>query len=326
MSTLMLRHRITITGACVVVAVFAISACAKLSLLPRHPEAKSAVDRLLSDDQLLRDEARVELLALGEGAMPEIRERFDEGSPVERHTMVEIVATIGKPSQVVRDVFVEAGRDPEPQVRQFVAFRSAHATEFHHDLFPTLHTLAFDGLPEVQAAAITTLSGFSPPDTLSSEELLRLMKSESPLVLAAATTMALSRPERELQEATRKALPILVGEMMNPSPLVRAAVIIAIGRYGPAASPAAPPLAGTLAHDPVPEIRLQAALALMKTKMRSAREAALPALQEFATSANPALAGPAQRALAMEQPTSPQSGPPTSALPQAEPSVAPAAR
>lgn len=320
----MLRHRITITGACVIVAVFAISACAKLSLLPRHPEAKGAVDRLLSDDQLLRGEARVELLALGEGAMPEIRERFDEGSPEERLKMVEIVAVIGKPREVVRDVFVEAGRDPEPQVRQFVAFRSAHFSDLQHDLFPTLHTLAFDTVPEVQAAAVTTMSGFGPPDTLSSEELLRLMKSESPLVLAAATTMALPRPEQELQEETRKALPILVGEMMNPSPLVRAAVIIAIGRYGPAASPAAPPLAGTLAHDPVPEIRLQAALALMKTKMRSAREAALPALQDFATSPNPALAGPAQRALAMEQPAPSHSGLPTSAPPQDRDSVAPA--
>jgi hypothetical protein len=322
-STLMLRHRITITGACVIVAVFAISACAKLSFLPRHPEASGAVDRLLSDDQLLQGEAKVELLALGEGAMPEIRERFDEGSPEERRTMVEIVATIGRPNEVVRDVFIEAGRDSEPQVRQFVAFRSAHFTEIHHDLFPTLRTLAFDTVPEVQAAAITTLSGFSPPDTLSSEEILRLMRSGAPLVIAAATTMALTRPEPGLQEATRNTLPILVGEMMNPSPLVRAAVIIAIGRYGPAASPAAPPLAGTLAHDPVPEIRLQAALALMRTKMRSAREIALPSLQEFATSPNPALAGPAQRALAMEQPTSPQSGPPTNALPQAQPSLAP---
>jgi HEAT repeat protein len=307
----------------VIVAVFAISACAKLSFLPRHPEASGAVDRLLSDDQLLQGEAKVELLALGEGAMPEIRERFDEGSPEERRTMVEIVATIGRPNEVVRDVFIEAGRDSEPQVRQFVAFRSAHFTEIHHDLFPTLRTLAFDTVPEVQAAAITTLSGFSPPDTLSSEEILRLMRSGAPLVIAAATTMALTRPEPGLQEATRNTLPILVGEMMNPSPLVRAAVIIAIGRYGPAASPAAPPLAGTLAHDPVPEIRLQAALALMRTKMRSAREIALPSLQEFATSPNPALAGPAQRALAMEQPTSPQSGPPTNALPQAQPSLAP---
>ena len=120
--------------------------------------------------------------------------------------------------------------------------------------------------------------------------------------IAAAVTAALPRPEQSLQEVTMEALPVLVGEIMNPSPLVRAAVIIAIGKYGPAASPAAPPLAGALEHDQVPEIRLQAALALMKTKMRSARAVALPALQECAKSPNPALAGPAQRVLAAEQP------------------------
>ncbi|MEY4668148.1 MAG: Adaptin terminal region [Pseudomonadota bacterium] len=299
-STLMLRHRVTIVGACVVVAVMAVSACAKLSLLPRHPEAQGAVARLLSDDQLLQEEAQVELLALGEGAMPELRERFGDGSPEGRRKIVEIVSTIGKPTEVVRDVFIEAGRDSASEVRQVVAFRSAQFPQLQRELFPTLHLLAFDATPEVQAAAITTLGAFSAESSLTANELEQLMRSDSPLVVAAAATAALPRPEQSLREATIEVLPILVGEIMNPSPLIRASVIIAIGKYGPAASPAAPPLAGTLAHDPLPEIRLQAALALMKTKMRSARAVALPALKEFAQSPNPALAGPAQRVLASE--------------------------
>jgi HEAT repeat protein len=157
----------------------------------------------------------------------------------------------------------------------------------------------------VQAAAITTIGGFSSENSLTASELEELMRSESPLVVAAAVTAALPRPEQSLKEVTIEVLPVLVGEIMNPSPLIRAAVIIAIGKYGPAASPAAPPLAGALEHDQVPEIRLQAALALLKTKMRSARAVALPALQEFAKSPNPALAGPAQRVLAVEQPATP---------------------
>jgi len=303
-STLMLRHRIALLTACAVAAVMVFSACARLSLLPRHPEAKGAVDRLLSDDQLLQSEAQVELLALGEGAMPELRARFGEGNPEERKRVVEIVSTIGKPSEVVQDVFVEAGRDSSPAVRQVVAFRAAQFPHLQRELFPTLHSLAFDATPEVQAAAITTLRGFSAANSLTADELEQLIQSESPLVVAAAVTAALPRPEQSLKEVTMEALPILVGEIMNPSPLIRAAVIIAIGKYGPAAGPAAPPLAGALAHDQVPEIRLQAALALMKTKMRSARAIALPALQEFAKSPNPALAGPALRVLAAEQPPS----------------------
>lgn len=267
------------------------------------------MSRLLSDDQLLQSESRVEILALGEGAMPELRERFDEAGPDQRKKIVEIVSTIGKPEEVVRDVFVEAGKDSSPAVRQIVAFRSAQFPHLQRDLFSTLHALAWDGTPEVQAAAITSLNGFSAQNSLSKEELDTLMRSPSALVIAAAATTALSRSEPELQQTAREVLPDLVGEMMNPSPLIRAAVIIAIGKYGPAAGPAAPPLAGALTHDPVPEIRLQAAIALMKTKMRSSKAVAIPALQEFAQSPNPALSGPAQRVLASETPIGPQSVP-----------------
>jgi hypothetical protein len=308
-SSLNLRHRLTILTACVVLGVMAFSACSKVSLLPRHPEARGAVARLLSDDPLLQQEARVEIVALGEGAMPELRERFDAGTPEQRKKIVELVSTIGKPDAVVRDVFAEGGKDASPSVRQVVAFRCAQFPQLQQDLFPTLHALAFDSTPEVQAAAITSLSGFSAQHSLSANELETLMRNSSPLVVAAAATTATSRPEPALQQTAREVLPDLVGEIMNPSPLIRAAVIIAIGKYGPAAGPAAPPLAGALAHDPLPEIRLQAAISLMKTKMRSARAVAMPALQEFATSANPALSGPAQRVLAAEALAGPQSVP-----------------
>lgn len=308
-STFTLRHRVLVIAATFAGAILAISACSKFSALPRHPTAHSAVDRLLSEDPLLQSEARTEIVALGEGAMPDLQERFDTATPDQRRRIVDLVATIGKPTVVVRDVFIAAGKDSSPAVRQVVAFRAAQFPQLQGDLFPTLHTLASDGTPEVQAAAITSLSGFSPQYSLSERELDQLMRSESPLVVAAAATTALARSEPTLRETAQEVLPTLVGEIMNPSPLIRAAVIIAIGKYGPAASPAAPPLAGALAHDPVPEIRLQAAVALMKTGMRSARAVALPALQEFAKSPNPTLRGPAQRVLATTTPDGPQSVP-----------------
>ena len=299
-STLMLRHRISIVTAVIVVLLMAISACNNLSRIPRHPAAQGAVDRLLSEDPLLQSEARVEVLSLGAGAMPELRDRFDEASPEQRRRIVELVATIGKPEEIVRDVFITAGKDSTASVRQVVAFRAAQYPRLQGELFPTLHSLAGDGTPEVQAAAITSLSAFSAQYSLTAQEIDQLMRSSSPLVVAAAATAAIPRPEPMLQETAQEVLPNLVGEIMNPSPLVRAAVIIAIGKYGPAAAPAAPPLAGALAHDPLPEIRLQAAIALMKTRLRSAKAVAIPALQEFAKDPNPALSGPAQRILATE--------------------------
>lgn len=308
-STLTLRHRVLIIVATIAAALLGVSACSELSPLPRHPAAQGAVDRLLSEDPLLQSEARVEIMALGEGATPDLRDRFDTASPEQRKKIVDLVATIGKPDPVVRDVFIAAGRDASPAVRQVVAFRSAQFPRLQRELYPTLHTLAFDSVPEVQAAAITSLSEFSSQNSLSADELQGLLRSPSPLVQAAAASTALSRPETALNETAQQILPDLVGEIMNPSPLVRAAVIIAIGKYGSAAGPAAPPLAGALAHDPIPEIRLQAALALMKTKMKSAKAVAIPALQEFAKSPNPALSGPARRVLETEGPEGPQSVP-----------------
>jgi HEAT repeat protein len=241
--------------------------------------------------------------------MPDLRDRFDTASPEQRKKIVELVAVIGKPDEVVRDVFISAGKDTSPEVRKIVAFRSVHYPQLQRELFPTLHALASDSNPEVQAAAITSMSEFSAKNSLTSQELQDLMRSPSPLVVAAAASSALSRPEQILRQGAQEALPNLVGETMNPSPLVRAAVIIAIGKYGPEAGPAAPPLAGALAHDPVPEIRLQAAIALIKTRMRSAKAVALPALQEFAKSPNPALSGPAKRVLQSEAGDVPQSAP-----------------
>jgi HEAT repeat protein len=308
-STLTFRHRVLLIAAIVAVALFTISACSEISFLPRHPAAHGAVDRLLSDDALLQSEAKVEITSLGEGAMPELRDRFNAASPDQRKRIIELVATIGKPDAVVRDVFIAGGKDSSPAVRQVVAFRSVQYPQLQRELFPTLHTLAWDTSPEVQAAAITSLSQFSAQNSLTTEELQELMRSPSPLVIAAATTTALSRPEPILKERALETLPNLVGEIMNPSPLVRAAVIIAIGKYGPSAGPAAPALAGALAHDQVPEIRLQAGIALMKTRMKSARAVAIPAIQEFAKSPNPALRGPAVRVLETEGLTTSPSAP-----------------
>ena len=296
-------------SAIVALALLTVSACSELSLIPRHPAAQGAVDRLLSEDPLLQSVAKVEITALGEGAMPELRSRFNAASPDQRKKIVELVATIGKPDAIVRDVFIAAGKDTSPAVRQIVAFRSAQYPQLQRELFATLHTLAWDSTPEVQAAAITSLSEFSAQNSLTTEELEELLHSSSPLVLAAAATTALSRPEQVLRERALQVLPNLVGEIMNPSPLVRAAVIIAIGKYGPLAGPAAPALAGALAHDAVPDIRLQAAIALIKTKMKSAKAVALPALQEFTKSPNPALSGPARRVLETEGSSSPLSVP-----------------
>jgi len=274
-----------------------LSACSSILLAPRHPAATAAVDRLLSGDDTLHAEAKVEIQSLGEGAMPELRERFQSSDGEQRLSIIELATTIGSPDKIAIDILRRGSQDESAAVRRSVAFRSAHLQELYPPLSPILLPLMWDSNPEVQAAAINTLSVFPTELSMKDSDLESLMRSSSPLVVAAASSTALTRSAPELREAAVEVLPNLVGEMMNPSPLIRAAVIIAIGKYGKTAEPAIPPLAGSLSYDPLPEIQLQAAIALLRIETPAARKIAIPALKSFSKSENSAIATMATQAL-----------------------------
>lgn len=264
---------------------------------PRHPQASQAVERLLSNDPQLQSEARVELLALGSGAMPDMVESFAKASPETKLIMLEIITKVGEPTPLVVRSFAAAGREESPPLRQFVAYRSSLFPQLAPELAPILQPLVDDTIPSVRAAAITTLGSFPPPETISSERLARLMSEENLQVLSAATAIAVNRPEEPLQRMARASLSKLVGGLHDPSPAVRSSVIFAIGRFGPVAAPAIPPLTEVLSQDALPEIQFQAALALNKIGTREAVEAARPKLEQFAQSNDPTMATAARAIL-----------------------------
>lgn len=278
-------------------ALFSLSACSSTLLAPRHPVAPAAVDRLLSGDETLHAEAKVEIRSLGSGAMPELRERFHEGTSEQRASIIELATTIGKPEPILIDLLREAARDNSSAVRELVAFRAAKREDLYPLLSPIILPLIWDTDPQVQSAAITSLAVFPPELSITDRDLEILMHARSPLVVAAATSVALARPSGSLHRLALEVLPDLVGEMMNPSPLIRAAVIIAIGKYGRAAELATAPLSGSLSYDSIPDVRLQAAIALLRIHTPSAVEVAVPALREFSKSKDPALADLARNAL-----------------------------
>jgi hypothetical protein len=276
-------------------SAFLLSSCTALdvgSLLPypRHPQASQGVDRLLSGDTQLQSEARVELIALGSGAVPDVVEHYEKASPETKLIMLDIIAKVGQPTSLVIKSFEAASKEQAPSLRQFVAYRASLFPELAPQLSPILHPLVWDEVPTVSAAAITTLGTYAAPNTVTSEQLLRLMSDDNLQVVSAAAAIAVNRPEEPVQRTARASLSKLVGGLQDSSPAIRASVVFAIGRFGPLAAAAIPPLSDVLHHDPLPEIQFQAAVALSKIGTREALEAARPKLEELAQSKDPMMA------------------------------------
>ncbi len=269
-----------------------------LSRYPTHPQAEAAVGRLLSSDMTLVNEARRELSILGEGAMPILRSNMDTTQAVGRSRIMEVASALGAPVELVADILEKGARDESPDVRQSAAFYAGRFPQLSDRLGPMLTTLASDTNPQVRAAALSSLGAYPSSVQLPVDDLMRLINDPNILVAASAASLATKRMEPRLQVAARDALPRLVGKLDDPSPANRAVILFAIGHYGPLAEPTIPPLKTILARDKVPEVRLQAAIALLKINTPASRKAAAPALKSFARNPNPKLSAAAQSALA----------------------------
>jgi HEAT repeat protein len=279
-----------------------VSGCTELSVslsrYPTHPQAEAAVGRLLSSDLTLVNEARKEIPILGEGAMPILRENMETANTVGRTRIMETASVIGAPPELVAEILEKGAHDEAPDVRQNAAFHAGRFPQLADRLGSVLVALATDADPQVRAAALSSLGAYPGTTQLAVEDLVQLTNDPNIVVAASAASLAIKRTEPRLQIAARDALPKLVGKLQDPAPANRAAILFAIGHYGSLAEPTIPPLKTILTKDKVPEVRLQAAIALVKINTRASRKAAVPALKAFSRSSDPRLRGAAQSALA----------------------------
>lgn len=257
---------------------------------PRHPLAIQSVERLVSDDPLLQKEARVELVAFGPAAMPDLAERFGTSGPEARYRILDVATEIQRPTALLVELYAQGSKATLPTTRKFVAYHASQFPDLASELAPFLKPLIHDAVPEVQAAAITTLGNFHSPNTMDDEEVIPLTRSDNLQVAAAAAAVAIERPNERARDAAQRTLPRLVGGLASPSAAIRSSVIFAIGKYGSYAVAAEKPLVTIAQDDPLPEIRVQGALALVRIGTPSARQSAIPALQAVAQSNNPTLA------------------------------------
>ena len=289
--------RLARTAAVLAIGTLTIAGCAQavISLqYPTHPQAVPAVGRLVSDDPLLAQEAKVEIASLGEGAMPELLRRMQDSSPEGRVRIVEIATQIGRPTSIVGLIYGKAVKDPAVQVRQAAAFQGARKTELAAVTTQPLRSLLEDPVPEVRAAALSTLGGFGSESALSHSEVVLMIGDRDPLIAATAASVALSRNDASFQAPLTRALPRLIANLHAQKPATRAAVVSALGLYREQASPAVPPLVTIARHDPVPEIRMKAAIALSRIGTPAAADASKETFQAFSTSEKPALKALAQ--------------------------------
>ncbi len=256
---------------------------------PTHPQAVPAVARLLSDDPTLVEEAQVEVSTLGEGATPELLRAMRSATPEGKIRLLDAATKIGKPAGVVAQIYREAVRDSDQTVRQSAAIQAGRAPELSKQTTPAIRALLGDPVPEVRSAALRSLASLDSGASLSSEEILAAVDSPDPLICATGVSIAFNRGDSSLSAPLRRALPRLILQIRNPKPATRAAVVAALGQYGKNAAPAVPSLTTVTRDDSVAEVRVQAAVALMRIGTPAAKAAARETFSEFSSSQNEAL-------------------------------------
>jgi HEAT repeat protein len=222
--------------------------------------------------------------------MPELYEQLEYADAPGRIRILEVAIKIAKPSSLLVAILEEAGGDKDPTVRRAVAFRAGGFPSLAEDTVPLLRTLLYDRDSSVRSAALTSLGEY-PPSTepLTFEEIAELAIDPDLAVAANAAGIAVRRADPRLQALSLRALPRLVEGLSSTSATDRATAAFAIGQYGRRSEGVIRPLAALIRDTEVPEVRLQAAIALVRIGTLPARKAAIPVLESFVESPDPKL-------------------------------------
>lgn len=279
-----------------------LSGCIFVKSYKRDARAPELVKTYLSASNTEVPKALGEILTVGPGSMPELRDSFTPSAPVESRTRIlHAAASIAKPSSLLEDILVLGLTDSDPSVRQVAAFRCSQFPSLALPLSQTLRPLLRDESAPVRSAAFSALGSFPPPQGLSSEELIRGMRDADFGVSAQAAAIATKRPEDALQQESQQTLVNLLTALEDPSPATRAAVVFAFGQFGKKASPVIQPLSIFMQREQIPEVKLQAALALVRIGTATSKKVAVPLLRSYAKSKNPIFRSMATDALAVAE-------------------------
>jgi HEAT repeat protein len=276
---------------CLPILLSLLPGCTQLDLmtLPRHPDAPHAVIRLVECDASALKESERDVISLGERAMPEMFEQLGYVDAQGRLRILDTALMIAKPESILVAILERAATDKDASIRRAVAMKAATLQPPPEQTISTVRLLLYDRDATVRAAALTTLGGFAPAaETLSSEELVQLSSDPELIVAATASAVAMKRGySAEIKAVANASIPRLTEGLSSSSPTERAMAAYALGRYGRGAESAVRPLTSLTKHSEVPEVRLQAAIALVRIGTGPARRAAIPVLESFIESSDP---------------------------------------
>lgn len=289
-------------------SISVLNGCTSFKRYRRSPNADTVVANLVRADATGLEEAKAQVLSMGAGAMPDLRDALENAPEATTESskvrIVETAATIGKPATLLVEILEIASHDSSPAVRQAAAFRAGSFPSIANDLAPMLTPLLRDKVHAVRAAALSSLGAFPASVDIDTKELSRLTLDPEPQVAASAAAIAARRPEPAMRAAAIAALPRLVEGLKNKDSSARAAAAYALGQYGRGAQSAVPAMITALGRERVPEVKLQTAMALVRIGTIASRRAGGAVLREFAKSKTPSLKSAAESALkAFNEPT-----------------------
>jgi len=261
--------------------VLALSSCHVLFGYTRDPLASSLVNQLVTASDKGASVAEARLLALKDGALPDICDRFPNESTIGKARLFKAGLAIGSPDGLIVRLFQMALSDENNGIRHRAAFEAGKFPHLASDLAPILRTLFNDPLNPIRATAIAVVAAYPSSYSLTDDEVVIFSLDPQPLVQAQAAAVMAVRDVSTFQRTRPKVVLALVKSLRDRLPEVRAAAAYALGLFARNTSGIEKYLRAFVTRETVPVVRLQGALALLKVGSRSAREAAMPVLVQL---------------------------------------------
>jgi HEAT repeat protein len=146
---------------------------------PKTPDPAQLVDDLRSPDAERSGRARLQLVTLGEIAVPAVAELLRSGAPAERIVAANTLWGMGARAKAAVPALVTALADPDPSLRAASAMALENMAAAAEDAVPALVTALDDGEPGVRQAAVKALGAIGPAARDALPALTRFLRRGS---------------------------------------------------------------------------------------------------------------------------------------------------
>jgi|GEM_PF-5537537 len=284
--------------------------CSRVIGHPEHPQAKSAVDRLLSEDPLLIKESKVEIKSLGDSAMPALYRSMSGATPEQQARLLELALQIKEPRDILEDMVAYAAQSPHEPLRVYAIKRAAQLLKEPSSLAGQLRGVTpkdilskhlRDESANVRLLSLRALSDFDSQNAITDDELSFLIRDPDSVIMTSSAALAAERGYTFQGPADSEVTARLRESITDHDPLVRATSCKALGLTGAYAQEAVPAIQELLTREQNTVVQLQAAIALTRIGDVGGLQTAIPVLRSLANNSESAVRIAATTALAQAE-------------------------